>query len=253
MKNKVNFLGIPVDAITMQETLNLIVGAIISKKQIHHTVINAGKVVSMLDDKELAKSVIEADLINADGQSIVWAANFLGISIPERVAGIDLMENLVELSFKNNYKCFFFGAKNKVVKEIVRKYSVLYCESIIAGFRNGFYQKKNERQIVDQIIQSNANILFVAITSPKKEIFLNKYKEELKNINLIMGVGGSFDVISGQVSRAPIIMRKYGLEWFFRFLQEPSRMWKRYFYGNSIFLFIVFREYFKIVMMKLKS
>ena len=95
MKNKVNFLGIPVDAITMQETLNIIDKAIISKSQIHHTVINAGKVVSMHDDVELFKSVIEADLIHADGQSIIWGAKLLGLKIPERVTGIDLMEQLI--------------------------------------------------------------------------------------------------------------------------------------------------------------
>ena len=106
MINKVNFLGIPVDAITMQETLDLIDKAIISKSQIHHTVINAGKVVSMQDDAELLRSVIKADLINADGQSIIWAAKLLGLMIPERVAGIDLMEQLVEKSYKANYKCF---------------------------------------------------------------------------------------------------------------------------------------------------
>lgn len=245
MKNKVNFLGIPVDAITMQETLDLIDKAIISKSQIHHTVINAGKVVSMQDDAELLKSVIEADLINADGQSIIWAAKLLGLMIPERVAGIDLMEKLVEKSYKDNYKCFFFGAEDKVVKEVVRKYSLKYSKNIIAGFRNGFYEKNDEKIIVNQIKESNPDFLFVAITSPKKEIFLNKYKEELKNISFIMGVGGSFDVISGKTKRAPVFMQKLGLEWFYRFLQEPQRMWKRYLFGNIQFMYLVFKNIFR--------
>jgi len=245
MKNKVSFLGIPVDAITMQETLNIIDKALICKIQLHHTVINAGKVVSMQDDTGLMKSVIEADLINADGQSIVWAAKLLGVMIPERVAGIDLMEQLIEKSYKENYKCFFFGAEDKVVKEVVRKYSLKYSKNIIAGFRNGFYEKNDEKNIVNQIVKSKANILFVAITSPKKEIFLNKYKDELKNISFIMGVGGSFDVISGKTKRAPIFMQKIGLEWFYRFLQEPQRMWKRYLFGNIKFMFLVVRNIVK--------
>jgi len=245
MINKVNFLGIPVDAITMQETLDLIDKAIISKSQIHHTVINAGKVVSMQDDAELLKSVIEADLINADGQSIIWAAKLLGLMIPERVAGIDLMEKLVEKSYKDNYKCFFFGAEDKVVKEVVRKYSLKYSKNIIAGFRNGFYEKNDEKIIVNQIKESNPDFLFVAITSPKKEIFLNKYKEELKNISFIMGVGGSFDVISGKTKRAPVFMQKLGLEWFYRFLQEPQRMWKRYLFGNIKFMYLVVKNIFR--------
>ena len=245
MKNKVNFLGIPVDAITMQETLDLIDKAIISKSQIHHTVINAGKVVSMQDDAELLKSVIEADLINADGQSIIWAAKLLGLMIPERVAGIDLMGKLVEKSYKDNYKCFFFGAEDKIVKEVVRKYSLKYSKNIIAGFRNGFYEKNDEKIIVNQIKESNPDFLFVAITSPKKEIFLNKYKEELKNISFIMGVGGSFDVISGKTKRAPVFMQKLGLEWFYRFLQEPQRMWKRYLFGNIQFMYLVVKNIFR--------
>ena len=245
MINKVNFIGIPVDAITMQETLDLIDKAIISKSQIHHTVINAGKVVSMQDDAELLKSVIEADLINADGQSIIWAAKLLGLMIPERVAGIDLMEKLVEKSYKDNYKCFFFGAEDKVVKEVVRKYSLKYSKNIIAGFRNGFYEKNDEKIIVNQIKESNPDFLFVAITSPKKEIFLNKYKEELKNISFIMGVGGSFDVISGKTKRAPVFMQKLGLEWFYRFLQEPQRMWKRYLFGNIQFMYLVVKNIFR--------
>jgi len=245
MINKVNFIGIPVDAITMQETLDLIDKAIISKSQIHHTVINAGKVVSMQDDAELLRSVIEADLINADGQSIIWAAKLLGLMIPERVAGIDLMEKLVEKSYKDNYKCFFFGAEDKVVKEVVRKYSLKYSKNIIAGFRNGFYEKNDEKIIVNQIKESNPDFLFVAITSPKKEIFLNKYKEELKNISFIMGVGGSFDVISGKTKRAPVFMQKLGLEWFYRFLQEPQRMWKRYLFGNIKFMYLVVKNIFR--------
>jgi len=245
MINKVNFLGIPVDAITMQETLDLIDKAIISKSQIHHTVINAGKVVSMQDDAELLKSVIEADLINADGQSIIWAAKLLGLMIPERVAGIDLMKKLVEKSYKDNYKCFFFGAEDNVVKEVVRKYSLKYSKNIIAGFRNGFYEKNDEKIIVNQIKESNPDFLFVAITSPKKEIFLNKYKEELKNISFIMGVGGSFDVISGKTKRAPVFMQKLGLEWFYRFLQEPQRMWKRYLFGNIKFMYLVVKNIFR--------
>ena len=245
MINKVNFLGIPVDAITMQETLDLIDKAIISKSQIHHTVINAGKVVSMQDDAELLKSVIEADLINADGQSIIWAAKLLGLMIPERVAGIDLMEKLVEKSYKDNYKCFFFGAEDKVVNEVVRKYSLKYSKNIIAGYRKGFYEKNDEKNIVNQIKESNPDFLFVAITSPKKEIFLNKYKEELKNISFIMGVGGSFDVISGKTKRAPVFMQKLGLEWFYRFLQEPQRMWKRYLFGNIKFMYLVVKNIFR--------
>jgi len=243
MVKKINFLNISIDAITMQETLQKVENTILLKKQIHHTVVNAGKVVLMQTDKELEESVIEADLINADGQAIVWAANLLGNKLPERVSGIDLMEELVKRSFKKGYKCFFFGATEEVVTKLVNIYKMQYSEDIIAGFRNGYFEKEDEKKIARQIAESGANILFVAITSPKKEIFLNTNKKQLQNVNFIMGVGGSFDVISGKVKRAPLWMQNIGLEWFYRFLQEPKRMWKRYLFGNLKFIWLVVKAF----------
>ena len=241
---KINFLNIPIDALTMSETLERVEGTISLNKQIHHAVVNAGKVVLMQTDKELEKSVIDADLINADGQAIVWAANLLGNKLPERVSGIDLMEELVKRSFKKGYKCFFFGATEEVVTKLVNIYKMQYSEDIIAGYRNGYFVKKDEEEIALQIAESGADILFVAITSPKKEVFLNTYKNQLLNVNFIMGVGGSFDVIAGKVKRAPLWMQNIGLEWFYRVLQEPKRMWKRYLVGNTKFICLVLKEYF---------
>jgi N-acetylglucosaminyldiphosphoundecaprenol N-acetyl-beta-D-mannosaminyltransferase len=245
MNNKINFLNIPIDAITMRETLERVENAIVANKQIHHTVVNAGKVVLMQTDKELEKSVLEADIINADGQAIVWAANLLGKKLPERVSGIDLMEELVKHSFEKGYKCFFFGATEEVVTELVDIYKKQYSDDIIAGYKNGYFEKEDEEKIAKQIAESGANMLFVAITSPKKEIFLNTYKKQLQNVNFIMGVGGSFDVIAGKVKRAPLWMQNVGLEWFFRLMQEPLRMWKRYLIGNTKFLVLVLRAFFR--------
>ena len=170
MNKKINFLNIPIDAITMRETLERVEKAIASNKQIHHTVVNAGKVVLMQTDKELAKSVVEADIINADGQAIVWAANLLGQKLPERVSGIDLMEELVKRSFEKGHKCYFFGATEEVVTNLVDIYKTQFSSNIIAGYRNGYFEKGDEEQIAKQIAESGANMLFVAITSPKKEI-----------------------------------------------------------------------------------
>jgi|TARA_B110000967_G_scaffold114651_1_gene117303 N-acetylglucosaminyldiphosphoundecaprenol N-acetyl-beta-D-mannosaminyltransferase len=243
MKQK--FLNIPIDALTMIETLEKVDSAITLNKQIHHTVVNAGKVVLMQTDKELEKSVVEADIINADGKAIVWAANLLGLKLPERVSGIDLMEQLVMRSFEKGYKCFFFGATEEVVTKLVNIYKMQYSEDMIAGYRNGYFKKEDEDKIALQIAESGANILFVAITSPKKEIFLNTYKNKLTNVNFIMGVGGSFDVIAGKVKRAPLWMQNSGLEWFYRVVQEPKRMWKRYLVGNTKFICLIIKEYFK--------
>ena len=226
----------------MNETLSKVSQAIESNKHLHHVVVNAGKIVAMQSDEQLKESVNGSDLINADGQAVIWASKFLGKPLKERVAGIDLMTNLVKLASSKSYKIFFLGAKEEIVKKVVSVYSDKYSPNIIAGYRNGYFKKEDELAIAKQISDSGAQILFVAISSPVKEIFLYENKSSLKNLNFIMGVGGSFDVVAGKVKRAPLWMQKHGLEWFYRFLQEPKRMWKRYLVGNIKFLILVFKE-----------
>ena len=243
MKNRIKILNCPIDRYTMEETVKMIDEAIQKKIHLHHGVVNAAKLVYMQKDKQLYDSVVNCDIINPDGQAVVWASRFLGKPLPERVTGIDLMQRLVKLAYEKKYKIFFFGAKEEVVKAVVDKYSQMYSPDIIAGYRNGYFKKEEEPIIAKQIAESGADILFVAISSPKKEIFLNKYKNII-NVPFIMGVGGSFDVVAGKVKRAPLWMQKAGLEWFYRFLQEPTRMWKRAFIINSLFVLYVLKEKF---------
>lgn len=238
---RISICDIPVDSLTMQETIGLINTAIIERRPIHHVVINAAKVVNAQKDAELKESIVSCDIINADGQAIVWASRFLNRSLPERVAGIDIMVNLVKLAAEKKYRIFFLGAKEEVVKKVVESYTETYGEQIIAGYRNGYFRKEEEQDVARQIAESGASILFVAMSSPKKEIFLNTYKEVIQT-PFIMGVGGSFDVVSGLVKRAPDWMQKTGLEWFYRVIQEPGRMWKRYLFGNSEFIYLVLKE-----------
>jgi N-acetylglucosaminyldiphosphoundecaprenol N-acetyl-beta-D-mannosaminyltransferase len=245
MNSAINLLGTPVCNLTMQETLELVDSAIKTKQHLHHTVVNAGKIVAMHENPELKESVINADIINADGQAVVWASKLLGKPLKERVAGIDLMEKLVALAHQKNYKVFFFGAKEEIVKKVVDKYSNLYSASIIAGYRNGYFKKEDEKTIAKQIADSGANILFVAISSPTKENFLYQNKDILKNVNFTMGVGGSFDVVAGFIKRAPIWMQKTGLEWLYRVYQEPKRMFKRYLVGNTKFIKLVLQYRFR--------
>ena len=171
--------------------------------------VNAAKMVHMQKDQELYESVVSSDIINADGQAVVWASKFLGQPLPERVAGIDLMQNLVKLAYEKNYKVFFFGAKEEIVSEVVSHYIEMYSSDIIAGYRNGYFKKEEEKSIAEEIATSGADILFVAISSPTKEIFLHQYKDII-NTPFIMGVGGSFDVVSGKVKRAPVWMQNAG-------------------------------------------
>ncbi|OQY93774.1 MAG: glycosyltransferase [Sphingobacteriales bacterium UTBCD1] len=250
--SRVMICNIPVDSFTMQETIEKIDQSIAEKRAIHHVVVNAAKIVNAQKDTELRNSIINCDIINADGQAVIWASRFLNRRLPERVTGIDLMEALVELCFKKKYRIFFLGAKEEIVKKVVDTYKNKYSDDLIAGYRNGYYNKSDEPLIAQQIADSNASVLFVAISSPKKEIFLNTYKDIICT-PFIMGVGGSFDVVAGFVKRAPKWMQKTGLEWFYRLMQEPRRMWKRYLIGNTKFIYLVVKEKMKQTFHRRKS
>lgn len=239
---RIEFLNCKIDAITMDETISLIEKAILEKKQIHHVVVNVAKLVHLQNDENLRNSVVNCDIINADGQGVVWAASFLGKRIPERVTGIDLMYNLIKLAAVKGYKIFLFGAEEQIVKKVNSLVFSQFGSDVVVGYRNGYYDVSEEKQIAKSIAETKPNILFVAMGSPKKERFLYENKDILKDINLIMGVGGSFDVFAGKVKRAPIWMQRGGLEWFYRLLQEPQRMFYRYFSTNLKLIYLVTRE-----------
>lgn len=237
---RIKFLNYNVDNLNFDETIDKIVSLINSGKTNQHVVLNASKIVLMENNKELARIINSCDLINADGMSIIWASKFLGNKIRERVAGIDIMYKLLEVAKQNKYRVFLFGSEENVINSVVKKLKENYKGLIIAGYRNGFFKEEDEPNIIDEISKSNCHILFIGFSSPKKEFFLNKHKKKIK-VPFCMGVGGSFDVIAGKYSRAPVWMQNIGLEWFYRFIQEPRRMWKRYFINNFKFIFIVLR------------
>lgn len=245
-KNRIHILNTQIDNLTMKETLNEVSKAIKNKILLHHTVVNAGKIVALQTDEELKKGVNEADIINADGQAVIWASKILNKPLKERVAGIDLFSNLIEFAYRNEHKIYLLGAKDEVVKKLIYKIETEFSSHIIAGAHHGYFRNDQEQTIVNEIANSGACMLFVAMSSPKKEIFLNKYKAQLSSLNFIMGVGGSFDVLAGKTKRAPKWMQNVGLEWFYRFIQEPRRMWRRYLLGNIKFIYLVIKEKLKL-------
>ena len=240
--NRISIMGCPMDVATVSETVDVIDHAISKNKFTQHVVVNVAKLVNMQNDLVLSNSIRECDIINIDGMGIVLGARFLGYNIPERVAGIDLFLKLISMSAKKNYPIYLLGSKDEVVKNTATKLRLLYPKINIAGYHHGYFWE-NEEEIVKKIKVSGAKLLFVAITSPKKENFINRWKEKL-GVTFVMGVGGTFDVISGKINRAPLWMQKYGLEWFFRIIQEPRRMWKRYLVTNTKFLIMLVRHKF---------
>ena len=247
MKQRINFLGIEIDPLTMEETLDR-VSEIVDKREItQHVVINVAKLVYTQKDAKLKNIINSCGLINVDGAGVILGAKFLGIKFPERVTGIDLMQNLVAYSSEKEYKIYFLGAKEEVVSKIVNDYKKIYPNLNIAGYRNGYFSSEEEDKVAEDIKNSGADILFVAMGSPKKEIFINKFIQKMQ-VPFVMGVGGSFDVVSGKIKRAPLWMQKLYLEWFFRLIQEPKRMWKRYLVTNTKFAFLLLKEFLAYVM-----
>jgi N-acetylglucosaminyldiphosphoundecaprenol N-acetyl-beta-D-mannosaminyltransferase len=227
--------------LTINETLSEIQNIIINRRYTQHVVLNAGKTVLMQENPNLKTIIQNCELINADGQAVVWASKLLGKPLPERVTGIDLMGKLIELSADNGHSIYFFGAKENVLVKVIDHYKTLYPSLKIAGYRNGYFNKEDEKEIIHDIKKSKADILLVAFSSPNKEIWLAEHGDKLE-VPFMMGVGGSFDVVAGVTKRAPEWMQKTGLEWFYRFIQEPRRMWKRYLIGNLKFVYYTFME-----------
>lgn len=242
--NRIELMGCQVDNLSLEETLRTVEGFIATGRPHQHVVVNVDKLVKARKDEELRRIINECALINADGMPVVWASRILGKPLKERVAGVDLFEALVKRSAEKGWRVYLLGAREEVVSRVKEIYEGLYPTLQIAGYRNGYWKPDEETDVVENIVRARTDILFVAISSPKKEQFLGAYQERMR-VPFAMGVGGSFDVVSGKLKRAPRWMRRVGLEWFYRFLQEPRRMFRRYFIDDMAFFGMLAREWFR--------
>ena len=208
-----------------------------------HTVItaNAGVLCMMRRDPELRQACRSGDLVLADGMSVVWALRLASTPVPERVAGVDLMSRLLEAGAARGLRVFFLGAKEEVVRRLADSCAASYPGLVVAGFRNGYFSEADHPAVLEQIRQSRPDMLFVGMPSPFKEVFLERNRALLE-VPILMGVGGSFDVLAGTVARAPSWLQAVGMEWSWRLLMEPRKMWKRYLTTNTEFIWLVLRE-----------
>ncbi len=243
LMKRIEVLGCPMDVATEDDTVNVIAERVEQKCFTQHVVVNVAKVVNMGKDAALDASVRSCDIINIDGMGVVLGARILGHDVPMRVAGVDLFHSLLKMSAERGYPVFLLGAEDEIVTEARHRVEKLYPDLIVAGHHHGYFWD-DEGAVVNKIKESGARLLFVAITSPKKENFINQWRDQL-GVDFVMGVGGTFDVVAGKVKRAPKWMQNCGLEWFYRVLQEPGRMWKRYLVTNSLFLWMLLKEKFK--------
>jgi len=238
---RVDILGCLVDNLTMEETLFRIEEFMSDGRSHQHVVVNVDKIVKAHRNPGLRDIVNRCDVVSADGMPLVWASRLLGKPLKERVTGIDLFLRLLERSEEKGWRVFFLGAREKVVTKVTDTFKGKYPCLKIAGCRNGYWQPEQEGSVAEKIKKAKPDILFVAISSPKKEEFLGKYLKYM-SVPFAMGVGGSFDVTAGFTNRAPLWMQKGGLEWLHRFLQEPKRMFKRYFVDDVYFFWLLAKE-----------
>lgn len=219
---KVEILGVSVDSLTMREAVSIIDGYLSESKPRLIATANAEMLMRATSDTELKTILNASDLVVADGAGTVWAGNYLGCEMPERVAGYDLAQELMKIAPERGYRIYFFGSAPGVAEKAKAKAEELYPGINICGIRNGFFKPEDEDQIIADIKAAKPHLLLAALGVPKQEKWLYKYMKQL-DVPVSIGVGGTLDVMAGVMQRAPLWMQKAKLEWLFRGLKQPSR------------------------------
>jgi N-acetylglucosaminyldiphosphoundecaprenol N-acetyl-beta-D-mannosaminyltransferase len=231
---RVSVLGCPIDPLDMQGTLARCEEIIEQRGYAQHMAVNVAKLVACRDDAVLREAVENSAIVNADGQGVVWAARLLGTRLPERVAGIDLMDALMGRVAERGWRVFVLGARDEALERAAAILRERHPGLQLAGTRNGYFSAEETPEVCAQIREAATDVLFVAMGTPHKELFLAEHGPSL-GVPLVMGVGGAIDVVAGITRRAPKLWQRLGLEWLYRLLQEPRRMFRRYAVTNARF------------------
>ena len=234
-----HILGLPLDPLTMDETIYEIGRRIDGREPTAHTSLNAANLVAARDDHEFASDLEAADFVSPDGQSVVWSGRLLGLPIPERVTGIDLMLALVREAPYRKWRIYLVGARERIVAEVARRLSAEGVD--VVGYRDGYFGPAEDGAVAEAAAAAGAQLVFVGMPSPRKERFIVGAARPA-GIPCSVGVGGTFDVLAGRVRRAPLRAQSWGLEWLYRLAQEPRRLLWRYTIDNGRFVVLVARE-----------
>ncbi|MBW4641699.1 MAG: WecB/TagA/CpsF family glycosyltransferase [Goleter apudmare HA4340-LM2] len=241
--NRIRILDTDFDCITLSETVEWIVQLIKAGNRGYICTVNVAILMMMRSHPQLQNFVNNAALVVADGQPLVWTSKFLTQSLPERVTGIDLIDAIAARSEAEGLGIYLMGGTAEVIAQTVLKMQSKYPKLKICGFDDGYFNESQAVKRVEAISQSGAQILFVGMGVPRQEVFLEDNWTKL-GVNLAIGVGGSFDVYAGIRKRAPFWVQQTSLEWLYRLIQEPQRLWKRYLVTNSQFLLELLRFMF---------
>lgn len=233
-----NFLGCPIDSYSFDQAIAEIIRRLTrsdSTNLVHF--LNVAKIVKAQSDSRLRNALWDGDLVLADGKPLLPTGRPLGINLTTRVNGTDLMESLLAVCEEREFKVYFLGSKPEVIDQFVRSIRKKYVRLQISGYRNGYFSEEETRSVIKEINRTGPDVLLLGLGTPQKELFAFHHRHDL-HVSIIQGVGGSFDVLAGSVKRAPRWMQDYGLEWFYRVIQEPRRLSWRYLSTNSRFIFM---------------
>lgn len=238
---RVQLLSLPVDLLSRHETVERALVAMRRGGRCQHVALNVAKLVKARRDPDLDRDIRESDIVGIDGAGIVLALRVKGHGRPERVAGIDLFEDLVAACADEGLRVFLLGARPDVVEEASQRLRERHPALQVAGFHHGYFGPEGEDDVCRRIRASGAHALFVALPTPAKERFMHRRRDDL-GVPFVMGVGGSFDVVAGRVRRAPVLVQKLCGEWLFRLLQEPRRLAGRYLQTNAVFAGLIIAD-----------
>lgn len=223
MAERVDVLGCRVDSVTLDQAVERCAAAIGAGEPLMQFSANAAKVVRLREDGPLARIAAASGLVTADGASVVIASRVLGDPLPERVTGIDLMERLLVRAEQAGWRVFVLGARPEELDAAVAEIGARHPRLELAGHRDGYFDEGTDPAVVREIADARADLLFVAMGSPRSEHWIADRLPAL-GVSVAMGVGGSVDVLAGKVRRAPALFQRWHLEWLYRLAQEPRRL-----------------------------
>jgi len=232
------FMGVKLHAMTMDQSVRRILEHMRRQVPMVQVSLNVAKLVKMRNDPALAADVMGADMVSADGMGIVLGARLLGLKMPERVAGVDLMHTILRCCAAEGFRPYFLGATPAVLALAMERLAQSCPGLTIAGFRDGYFTDAEELSVVDAIREARPDCLFVGMPTPRKENFMARHHAALA-VSFVMGVGGAIDILAGQVRRAPLAWQNAGFEWAYRVWQEPRRMWRRYLVTNTQYAWLL--------------
>lgn len=219
---RIEILGIPFDNITRKEAVSIVKSYIENSKPHFAVAVNPEKIMKAQEDNELKEILLKSDLNFVDGVGVAWGSRiYLHKRVKERIAGIDLFDDIIKFIEETGKSVYFLGSRENTIQNAVVNIKQKYPNLKVNGFHNGYFD--NEDEIVDEIARSNSQVLFVGMGSPKQEKFIYRNISKF-NVRFAMGVGGTFNVYAGEFRRAPKIIQKFGLEWFYRFILDPKRL-----------------------------